>query len=340
MTRLEQRYRRVLRLLPAAYRRAWQDDMVAAFLESMADDSPVADETGESDNRWPSFAEVVSVGSLAVRLRFGGPGAKPAAFALGNAVRLACLLGVLTNAVMISSSVLASGWLAHHLPAEVDRVGSWPFAAPGTWHTGWDLLGCGWPAAYLALVLGRRRAAQILALVAVLPETVTPVSRFVAGDLPLTIVALAYLGIDVLLILAMTAFPDGEPLHRRRGWLLAVPLGVVSVCLPMVLIQAALPAARMIDWPGVVCVLIAAAALFRAAGQRRQRVEQSLEAGLALTLLAMLALAFRVVTLLGCLGQVDQTGLLLIGGAELVAVLAITVPLANATFGRLRQLEV
>ena len=34
-SRLEQRYRRVLRLLPAPYRLAWEEEMVATFLATM-----------------------------------------------------------------------------------------------------------------------------------------------------------------------------------------------------------------------------------------------------------------------------------------------------------------
>ena len=41
---LEQRYRRVLRLLPAYYRSTWEQDMVAAFLESSLTGHPDEDE--------------------------------------------------------------------------------------------------------------------------------------------------------------------------------------------------------------------------------------------------------------------------------------------------------
>jgi hypothetical protein len=33
-TELERRYRRLLRLLPAGYRQAWEEDVVSAFLHS------------------------------------------------------------------------------------------------------------------------------------------------------------------------------------------------------------------------------------------------------------------------------------------------------------------
>jgi hypothetical protein len=44
---LEQRYRRVLRLLPGYYRQRWEEDMVAAFLDSWTSGDP-EDESGSS----------------------------------------------------------------------------------------------------------------------------------------------------------------------------------------------------------------------------------------------------------------------------------------------------
>ena len=39
---LERRYRRVLRLLPGWYRQRWEQDMIAAFLDSWLTGDPVA----------------------------------------------------------------------------------------------------------------------------------------------------------------------------------------------------------------------------------------------------------------------------------------------------------
>ena len=41
---LERRYRRVLRLLPGWYRQQWEQDMVAAFLDSWLTGDPETDE--------------------------------------------------------------------------------------------------------------------------------------------------------------------------------------------------------------------------------------------------------------------------------------------------------
>src|SRR5690348_9427967 len=70
---LERRYRLLLRALPAWYRAAWEQDMVATFLagvEAAVAGDELADLVGEFG--WPDRAEVVSVVALALRLRLGG----------------------------------------------------------------------------------------------------------------------------------------------------------------------------------------------------------------------------------------------------------------------------
>jgi hypothetical protein len=68
---LEQRYRRVLRLLPGYYRDKWEEDMVAAFLDSWMTGDPDEDSVTMEFDR-PSRQEVVSVIGLAARLYLGG----------------------------------------------------------------------------------------------------------------------------------------------------------------------------------------------------------------------------------------------------------------------------
>jgi hypothetical protein len=70
MSRLEQRYRLVLRVLPAAYRKAWEEDMVATFLDSVDSDDAEAAEYAADYGR-PSWSEVATVASLAVRRCLG-----------------------------------------------------------------------------------------------------------------------------------------------------------------------------------------------------------------------------------------------------------------------------
>ncbi|HUD78837.1 MAG TPA: hypothetical protein VMR00_13390 [Streptosporangiaceae bacterium] len=95
---LERRYLRVLRLLPGWYRQQWEQDMVAAFLDSWLTGDPEADEyvTGAAG---PSLAEVASVAVLAARLYLVGPGIRRR-FAWGHAIRRAVLAVILVHALL------------------------------------------------------------------------------------------------------------------------------------------------------------------------------------------------------------------------------------------------
>jgi hypothetical protein len=71
---LEQRYRRVLRLLPAYYRDTWEEDMVAAFLDGWLTGDPDEDSVTMEYER-PGWQEIASVAGLAARLYLGAAGA-------------------------------------------------------------------------------------------------------------------------------------------------------------------------------------------------------------------------------------------------------------------------
>ena len=79
---LEQRYRRVLRLLPGYYRRAWEQDMVAAFLESSLTGDPDEDDWVLEFSK-PAWREITSVAALAFRLYLGGHRRPPPVLRLG-----------------------------------------------------------------------------------------------------------------------------------------------------------------------------------------------------------------------------------------------------------------
>jgi hypothetical protein len=109
MSRLEERYRKLLRLLPMSYRQAWEEDMVAAFLESMTTGDAETDEYTADYGR-PSRSEVASVVALAIRLRVDAPDAFPRLFVWGEAVRLATLMVALFKAVMAAGSIGLTAW--------------------------------------------------------------------------------------------------------------------------------------------------------------------------------------------------------------------------------------
>jgi len=96
--RLEQRYRRVLRLLPDFYRQQWEEDMVAAFLDSWLTGDASTDECVLEFCK-PGWQEVASVVLLAARLYLGGAGAPRRYLAWGQAVRGAVLALLMVHAV-------------------------------------------------------------------------------------------------------------------------------------------------------------------------------------------------------------------------------------------------
>ena len=86
---LERRYRRVLRLLPGYYRDKWEEDMVAAFLDSWLTGDPDED-SAILEFCAPTWAEVASVAALAARLYLGGQGAPRRYFAWGRPCGARC----------------------------------------------------------------------------------------------------------------------------------------------------------------------------------------------------------------------------------------------------------
>ena len=95
---LEQRYRRVLRLLPGYYRDRWEEEMAAAYLDSWLTGDPEVDEC-VLEYAWRDWPEVASVAGLAVRLYLGGAGAPRRYFAWGQAMRNAVLAVMLVHVV-------------------------------------------------------------------------------------------------------------------------------------------------------------------------------------------------------------------------------------------------
>jgi hypothetical protein len=96
---LDARYRRVLMLLPRAYRAERGEEMLGVMLD-------VAEEHGR---KRPAFGEVVSVLGLSLRLRTGAPGASARSRSVGEALRLIALLGLLLQAAVFVQN-LAEGW--------------------------------------------------------------------------------------------------------------------------------------------------------------------------------------------------------------------------------------
>jgi hypothetical protein len=137
VNRLEQRYRVVLRtLLPASYRKLWEEDMVATLLESMASDDAEAAEYLADYGR-PSWSEVASVAALAVRLRLGAANAPLRSGAWGEAVRLVALMGLLVHAAAATIEAGSTLWLAGRVDWLAAPPGDWAPALP---HSAWPTI--------------------------------------------------------------------------------------------------------------------------------------------------------------------------------------------------------
>ena len=92
MSTLESRYRRLLMLLPSAYRERRAEEMLGVLLDGAAE-----------GRRWPRAVEVASLAGLAVRLRTGAPGGSLRASAFGELLQQVALTGLLIQALYFGS---------------------------------------------------------------------------------------------------------------------------------------------------------------------------------------------------------------------------------------------
>jgi hypothetical protein len=159
MTRLERRYRRLLRALPRWYRGEREEEMVATYLATRHHADP-EDEALDLEYGWPGWREAWATAALSVRVRLAATAAPPRVLVLGRAVRLAALLGLL-----IQSALAAAGLVDMIVTAAAHpREGVLTPGAVG--YTALLLL----PAATVVLLVrGQRTWARITALVALAP---------------------------------------------------------------------------------------------------------------------------------------------------------------------------
>ena len=213
---LEESYRRALRLLPGGFRRDWEDDMVATFMDRAYRSMPDDREGVEiSRPRWP---ELASIARLAVRLRLGGAESVP-----GEVVRRIALVGLLAHAVFAISGVVLSIWYFGRtgLP-DGGAFASW-------WQAMWSMTHLLWLPAYLAVVFGHRRTAAITAVVAFGPAMVSWFLQLRADQWAHTPFQVGWLLFTALPIVALVGFHSGAPAVRAAPWVVAVPVGAALV---------------------------------------------------------------------------------------------------------------
>ena len=320
---LEQRYRRVLRVLPSYYREQWEEDMVTAFLESSLTGDQEEDEFITEYGK-PSFQEIASVAGLAARLYLGGTGAPRRYFAWGQATRWAVLVVLLEHAVRALAGIVFLAW-AHRLlgwlpppPARVLAAQS----GTGIWPTVWYAVGYAWIVAYLALVLGYRRTAQVIAVLAIAPDLIYLFqSQFGIGQVP-RLVPWAigpwamWVLIDLVPVLAMAAFHRDAPPVERRPWLLALPVSFLLIAVPLLAVEFTGHGGRVPGAPGLFCALVAVACLVHAP-RARSRATSGMWS-LTLMLLAADTGLLRIFTL----GIYPNDPLMILIGLVELAVLA------------------
>ena len=295
---LEQRYRRVLRLLPGYYRDKWEEDMVAAYLDSRLTGDPEVDECVLEFCR-PDWPEVASVAGLAGRLYLGGAGAPRRYFAWGQAARNAVLTVMLVHVVRGIAALVLLAWshrLAGWLPAPPATLMT---ASPGgIWPAVFYVVDGAWIVIFAALLVGHYRTARVIAALAIVPYLVFLLQQQFTGSVPVHPGAWAFwVLLDLAPVLAMAAFHRDAPPAARRPWLLALAAGSLLVYVPLLAVQATGNSEWLPDFPGLCCILVAFACLARAPRAWFRRSAGSGVWSLTLMLLAAVAGAYRAVSL-------------------------------------------
>jgi hypothetical protein len=316
---LEQRYRRVLRLLPGYYRKQWEQDMVATLLDGWLTGDPEADEYVSKAAR-PEWAEVASVADLAARLYLGGPGAPRRYFAWGQAIRRAVLTVMLVHATLGLDVLVRTAWSRRlfGLPAAPARLMT---ASPGgVWPTAYYVVNGAWIVIFVTLAIGHYRTGRILAVLAIVPGLVALVQAQLTGVMPAPFGSWAFwVLLNLVPVAAMIAFHRDAPPAARWPWLLALPAGYVLVFGPLLVLQATGNFAWLPDFAGLCCLLVALACLAHAPRAWSCHTDGSGAWALTLTLLGAIAGVYRIITLSN---YMHDSHLIKVSLAELLILLA------------------
>jgi hypothetical protein len=295
---LEQRYRRVLRLLPGYYREAWEQDMVAAFLDTWMTGDPDEDSVTMEFDR-PGWREVVSVAALAVRLYLGGVGAAGRYFAWGQAVRQAVLALVLVHAMVSLNALVFLTWSRRLFGLPAPPASLTAATPDGIWPSVWYAGYYAWIVVFVVLVLGHYRAARVIAVLAIIPDLIRLLDgqftdRFTAAPIgPWAF----WILLNFVPVLAMTAFHRNAPPVARRPWLLALPASYLLVAVPELVLQATGNAAWLPDPSGLFCLLVTLACLVHAPRALSRLTAGSGVWSLTLALLAAVIGAYRIASI-------------------------------------------
>ncbi|MER6028883.1 hypothetical protein [Streptomyces sp. NPDC001851] len=323
-TLLEARYRAVLRLLPAYYRREREEEMVETYLGDLDRDT--------QDQSRPTLGEVASIAALAVRSRLGAAGAPRPYVLLGSGARLFALAAVLVLAASaVVAPVLQLTWSFTRGSAE-RRV----FLADFTDHGVLDgtvalaqwVLPLGWTAAYFGLLYGRRRLARTGVLVAALP-TLWPLVSSLTGQTvivePAFVATLALLAWLPALVLCAAHHRDAPPARLPAG---TPGLVFMAACVVTGASQVLLPRASDLVWGPANCFVVGTLGWLLWSVRRTERGTPG--GALALAVLGLLLLAVRVAAFYPWLGVPGAAWYLRGDIAQAVALALLTLALAVA----------
>jgi hypothetical protein len=301
MADLERRYRRVLRLLPGYYRQLWEEDMVAAFLDSWLTGDPDEDECVLEFCR-PGWQETASVAGLAVRLYLGAAGAPRRYFAWGQAVRRAVLAVLLVHALLSLDVLVRIAWSRRPLGLPAPPASLAAASPGGVWPTAYYVVNVAWIVVFLMLALGHYRGARVLAVLAIVPSLVALAQAQLTGIMPAPFGLWPFwFLLNLVPVAAMTAFHQDAPPTARLPWLLALPASYLLVIVPLLVLQATGNSEWLPDFPGLCCILAALACLTHAPRAWSGQADGPGVWSLTLTLLAVVAGAYRIITLSGYL---------------------------------------
>jgi hypothetical protein len=323
---LEQRYRRVLRLLPGYYRDQWEEDMVAAFLDSWLTGDPDEDECIIEFCK-PTWPEVASVAGLAARLYLGGAATPRRYFAWGQAVRNAVLAVMLVHAVLGLEVLVRAAWSRRLFALPAPPASLVVFSPGGVWPAVFHLVNVAWVVIFVTLALGHYRTARVLGVLAIVPGLAALLQAQVTGIMPAPFGPWAFWVLfNLVPVAALTAFHQDAPPLARLPWLLALPAGYLLVYVPVLTLLATGNSAWLPDFSGLCCLLAALACLAHVPRAWSGQVGGSGVWSLTLTLLAAVAGVYRIVTLAG---YVHDPHLIKVSLAELVILVAAAALVAS-----------
>ena len=184
----------------------------------------------------------------------------------------------------------------------------------------YHLVNVAWIVIFVTLAVGHYRTARVLAALAIVPGLVALLQAQLTGIMPAPFGPWAWWVLfDLALVLAMAAFHRDAPPAARWPWLLALPAGYLLVYAPVLALLATGNSAWLPDFAGLCCLLAALACLAHAPRAWSRQAAGSGVWSLTLTLLAAVAGAYRIVTLIA---YQNDPHLIKVSLAELVILVA------------------